>query len=177
MSSSPAPILAQMSYVPNECQIFPERIQEYPSTQDLSDDLIERLEEWDWPDEPDDEFDETLAADEVVTTYEWELSVCPSCKVGGHVAWTQNAEVPTCTCGTPMDHLLTLTDSECDGGTFKRWLPIEDRHVWDVRTAADGERRDLAISAIGLDHFVAGSLYVFVCRKCDGWPIRTVYQR
>ncbi len=63
-----------MTYIPNECQIFPERVQEFPNIRDLSDELIMRLEEWDWPNEQDDEFDEALAAVEVVTQYEWELA-------------------------------------------------------------------------------------------------------
>jgi hypothetical protein len=108
------------------------------------------------------------------TFYQWVLSTCPGNKLGGYVSWLQDPrDRPVCECGRPMQHLLTITDTECDGGTFYRWLAKEDRHLWDDNS---DELREVT-DAIGLAAFAASSMYLFICRKCKKWPIGVAFQR
>jgi hypothetical protein len=69
-----------------------------------------------------------------------------------------------------MTHLLTVADSEWDGGTFRRWQPIEEQ-----AEDPDGEDRDEIGHPPDLGHF--GWFYLFVCRNCDGFPTRAVTAR
>lgn len=106
----------------HECHIHPERLVEYPHSEHLSSEQLERLETWDFADEQDSEFYEALAADSMVDLYDQQLSACPSSKVGGHVAWIQRPEVPRCDRHHTMAHLLTLSDYESSGDSTDRWL-------------------------------------------------------
>jgi hypothetical protein len=71
-----------------------------------------------------------------------------------------------------MHHLITISDTEFDGGTWSRWLAVEEEGVWGGPT---GQRLDVQ-GATGLE-LGMGSVYVFICRACPGWPIAQVYQR
>jgi hypothetical protein len=70
-----------------------------------------------------------------------------------------------------MAHLLTIDDTEFDGGTWPRWLAIEDEGVW--HGAADARFRVQNPTALSL----MGALYIFICRACAERPIAQVYQR
>ena len=71
-----------------------------------------------------------------------------------------------------MDHLLTVSSAEFDGGTWPRWCPIEDQHV----RGADYELRSSVQSAPDLMLGDMGKLYVFCCARCPDRPIVTVHQ-
>lgn len=153
-------------YVPIPCVLYPERVQEYPHVFDLGEPLLKQLDEWVLPPAMAEFFGDSL------TMYEWALSVCPSSKIGGYVYWVQASELPTCECGRVMTHLLTLSDSEYDGGTFPRWMPLAERPLWD------GDYKDrLAVQCAPHWGLGGGRLFLFVCNACDHRPTKAVYQR
>jgi len=166
LSQMPHAEITNENYLPTPCRLHPERVTEFPHISELDEHMRSKLGTWDVQDALDGVFDTAE------TLYEWGLSVCPSNKVGGYVFWVQSPEVPRCRCGREMTHLLTLTDMEFDGGTYPRWLPLEDQRVW-------GEPYDKrnAVQCAPNWQFGAGYLYIFLCRACRHWPIKAVYQR
>ncbi len=154
---------ANPTFIPRECRLFPERIMELPSLELLSDDLRQKLASWDVSD---------ISEDGPEDLYFNEFSAAPGIKVGGYARWIQDPEVPNCPNGHPMTHLLTLDDSEFDGGTKARWCPVEDREI------ADGDDHDARLAMQGpAVELSGGRQFIFVCRECDNWPIASVYQR
>ncbi|PNE16960.1 hypothetical protein B1H26_18405 [Amycolatopsis sp. BJA-103] len=100
-------------YLPASCRITPERVVELPDWDDLpSDELREQITAW----EKDREW-----------SYGRHLSVAPGTKIGGWVAWEQNAFWPECDQGHRMDHLLTAATSECGYDAWQAWMPLETR--------------------------------------------------
>src|SRR4030095_13438248 len=88
--------------IPNPCCLHPERVMEYPSIAELSDQERKRLEAWE---------------DEGEYIYQCLLSVAPGCKVGGYPDWIQDPEVPNCECGRRTEHFLTIATAEFDPAT------------------------------------------------------------
>jgi hypothetical protein len=159
LPAPPAPGDAAPGYVPRPCRLYPERVVEYPHVADLPADLARAVLDWQGTD-----------ADPL---YEWELSVAEGTKVGGYVHWVQDPDVPRCACGRPMAHLLTVASAEFDGGSWRRWCPVEDAHVcW----SAPLEERLAAQAAAGLMLGDMGSLFVFGCTACPERPIAWVMQ-
>ena len=147
-------------YVPGPCVLHPERVTEYPGY-DLPDDV--------WP-----TISERIAEVERETgwAYESDLAVASGTKAGGYPGWTQAPDWPACGCGTPMEHLLTVTGWEFSRGDEKRWIPLEDRPAmagWDYDAADDHPWRDVQNPA-GLMLGDAGGIYLFVCQSCPGRP-------
>jgi hypothetical protein len=156
---SPTPTTAPSNYIPRPCGLHPERVDEYPGIGELPRPLQEKI--WAWGD-----------AQGQSPLYQYLLSTAPGTKVGGYPNWFQDPQPQTCAAGHPMDHLVTISDTEFDGGTWPRWLAVEEADVWSGPT---GQR--LAVQgAAGID-LGMGSVYVFICRMCPDRPIRQVYQR
>lgn len=157
----PAPSTDGANYVPRPCLVHPERVVEFPDVGDVSADLSSRMQVW-----------ERELDDLEHPAYQYLLSTAPGSKVGGYPHWHQDPEWQTCKAGHEMDHLLTVSDTEFDGGTWPRWLAVEDAGVWDgpVQTRFDVQ------GAIGIE-LAMGSIYVFICRACADWPVAQVYQR
>lgn len=155
----PPPTVAEPQYLPRPCVLHLERVTEYPSVYELPDDLNESIHEW-----------ETSVGGRPL--YQYELSTADGTKVGGHVQWIQDPEVPECDGGHRMEHLLTVQSAEFDGGSWPRWLTVEEADAW---TGPTQHRFDVQ-SAAGLMIGDMGALYVFICRICDGWPIATISQ-
>jgi hypothetical protein len=169
LAQMPASPHASERFISTPCILTFERVVEYPDSDELTSEQCARIDAWIdreniLPIDPLDDIKETL--------YEFELSVCPGNKLGGYVAWIQYAEWKTCdNCGRQMEHLLTLTDMDVDGGTWVRWLAVEDRDLW----INGGNQRMLANAPDwGLG---GGSMYYLVCRYCADWPVKVVYQR
>jgi len=116
----PLPEEAILDYVPVPCLLMPEQVVEFPSPRELPPELTFSLREkcshdsrildvvpqaFGNPYRPFDPSCESLYA---VEYYEYNLSVCPSTKVGGYVHWIQHPDVPACRCGREMKYLLTL---------------------------------------------------------------------
>lgn len=144
-------------YVPCQCRLNPEVVQEFPSAFSLSRSQIEELNRW---------------QNDGSTLYQYSLSVAPGFKVGGYPHWVQGPEVPTCSCGKEMDYLLTIDSAEFDGGTYERWLPESEQDVWN----ANYEVRTRTQRAAGLMIGDMGNINVFVCRSCTPWRHRWVFQ-
>ena len=175
LTEFPKPLISDKKYRLNPCVVYPERVIEYPHVYELADSLPHLLEKIETSPallqaiESITEFDFDDSAD---TLYQYWLSVADGTKVSGYPQWFQSPEIPTCRCGREMDYLLTLSSMEFDGGTWGRWLAEEDRQVWgkDVPYAV---RQTVQSGANLLD---SGNLTFFICRKCEGWPIISIFQ-
>jgi hypothetical protein len=160
-------------YVPAPCVLHPERVTEYPDAL-----VIKLTDPKLWKKiqaaAPLKDALKTLPHSDFTagSLYQYWLSVASGTKVGGHPQWIQDPEVPDCRCGQPMEYLLTIASSECDGGTWGRWLPEEERHVW---SGDDYDQRDLVASPTELLLGDDGNLTYFVCRRCEEWPIEAVF--
>jgi hypothetical protein len=172
----PAPRSAEDNYLPTPCLLLPERVTEYPPYDELEQDCRDKIERWS-PREllgtqaetrPPDYWCKDIL-DQPSTLYKWELSACRGTKIGGYPSWIQRDETPVCHCGRSMQHLLTVASWEFNGGNFRRWLPVEEKHVTNPWP-------DSIINAHGLMLGDAGSIFFFICRHCPEWPVRQVCQ-
>ena len=148
-------------FVPSPCVLSPERVTEYP-TFDLPRDVWLQIR---------DEIEQVKQ--DTGWEYESELAVAPGTKVGGYPGWTQSPDWPDCSCGTPMEHLLTVTGWEFDRGDNKRWIAAEDRPAmqgWSFDSEDDHPSRALQ-NPSGLMLGDAGGIYLFVCTHCDDRPV------
>jgi hypothetical protein len=144
-------------YLPNECRLNPEMVQEYPSAWSLSGSQIAELDRW---------------QNRGSIIYQYSLSVAPGFKMGGYPSWVQDPRVPVCSCGRDMDYLLTIASAEFDGGTYERWLPKSERRVWNAKY----EVRNRVQRAAGLMLGDMGNINVFVCKRCAPWKHDWVFQ-
>lgn len=161
-------------YWPAPCILDPERVVEYPALFALALEHPELYAQVEASPELQAiaESDDGDSEEEPATTYAYGLSVAPGTKVGGYPEWIQDPEWPLCECGSQMEYLLTVDSAECDGGTWKRWLPQEDRHVW----TADYAIRTRIQCAAKLMLGDMGNINYFICRQCPGWPMEGVFQ-
>ncbi len=167
---NPPPQEAYYEYVPFPCRLLPERVIEFPSVYDLPDDVRRRIFEWE---------DQHLGPDgKHVCEYEAELSAAFGTKVGGYIQWIQFPWEPACECGRPMEHLLTVASVEWNGVRDRRWTPSEEQEVFAAFPGGfdEWEEWHKAIfgalwNPTGLTLGDAGQMQLFVCRRCDRWPI------
>ncbi len=169
---------ADENLVPKPCQVFPERVAEYPEAVELTPEQLDRLNRW--PGLQASEIQERLEDLAIrsedkrggETLYWAELSVCPGSKVGGYVAWLQAEETPVCDCGHKMDHLVTLASGECSLDRYRRWAADDEQPCWERWPAQLPER----LQGHGMMFGDCGWLYHFICTRCPAWPIRQVHQ-
>jgi hypothetical protein len=91
------------------------------------------------------------------------LSAAAGTKVGGYPRVQEGTKVPACgTCQWGMDFLLSVAAAEWGAHDRSRWMPVEEREAAD----AEGYRR-----AAGLNFGERGAVNVFVCRRCEDWPV------
>lgn len=111
LTDPPRPAAVEEHYLPQPCVLHPEEVTEYPAALSLPEELAERVEEWE---------------DQEGTEYQYDLSVAPGCKVGGHAPWSFSDPFPmSCPdCDANVEPLLTIDSSEWDGVTS--WRPVED---------------------------------------------------
>jgi hypothetical protein len=159
VATSPTPVAPQEDYVPRVCRLHPERVVEYPPMGELPKALIDEIYAW-------------CSSGGAAEDYEYLLSTASGTKLGGFVHWCQDPEIPTCSCGKKMKHLLTIASAEFDGGTYPRWLPVEEQHVWK---APYKERRAVQ-SAAGLMLGDMGFVALFLCERCEPWRFKSVFQ-
>lgn len=130
-------------WIPLPCRFFPERLSELPSPSAMPSSMREKIER------------ATFPVDFVAN-----LAASRGTKVGG---WPRNSKVvATCrTCVHPMDYLLTVDSCEWTAPDAARWKPNEDRDEEGFRKAANFD--------FGR---VDGSIQVYICLRCERWPLR-----
>ena len=105
----------------HECRIEPEQVIEYPYIGLLSEEEQQAI--WKWE----------SAQDDPMARYQYCLSTCPGTKVGGYPEYA-GQDVPTVadTNRRKLEYLLTLSDSEWDGGSFPAGDQSSKRFRLDV---------------------------------------------
>jgi len=178
LSSFPEPSHWGDGYVPFECAVYPERVIEYPSGDDLNelagaelaariaqlienmnidpiDDMVERFASQYGPSGPGD-----LAF--------YELGQCPGSKVGGNPGFKRG--------GLQYDHLATLASWEFDSASFRRWLAVEDQRLlappgelltWR-RLFRESDFRPLQVAS-GMQFGRTQRAHIYICRDRDPW--------
>ena len=161
MPKLPKPGEEPEDFVPFPCRLYSERITEHllRGWREMDESVLARL-------------GEVSDGKDAYDLIEENLGVCPGLKLGGHPRFVARFEVPVCECGRPMDHLLTIPDGEWNGDLPNRWCPLEDR-----APAATEDPDSVHLVRRPYDANFVGTLYIFVCRQCPGWPIRADYQR
>jgi hypothetical protein len=149
--------VCQKEYIANECELNPERVPEFPSAFTLREEDFERMAE---------------ISEEAADIYQSCLSVAPGLKLGGYPNWSQDPAPPICECGKLMRYVLTVDSSEFDGGTFARWVPVQERQFW----SASYDQRTQVQAAAGLTLGDMGEMNLFVCMDCSPWNYRGVFQ-
>ncbi len=158
---NPPPNIFEEDCVPKPCTVTPERVVEFPDTDFLFETgILGRLEE-----EHGEEF---------CSMYQFELSTCPSMKVGGYPNWVQDGSPTYCPKGHEMEFLLQLGDSEyANTQDHPRWIPEEDR--WILKSKSHKKTGPV----YGPPQFAFGHsvFYFFVCRECSDLPLKMEVQR
>ncbi|WP_432929447.1 hypothetical protein ACQPZZ_05140 [Microbispora sp. CA-135349] len=152
------PAIAEKDYLPRPCVLHPERVTEYPYSEELPEDIEAAVDEWD---------------EETEGHYQSLLSIAPGCKIGGWESWhlTDMYELPCPVCGTETEPLLKLASSEWDGGSGPRWQPCEERHL----VSGEPEYRDAhEPTALNLGRW--GDLTIFVCPMSSEHGFRMTIQ-
>ncbi|MFI8190808.1 hypothetical protein ACIF8T_18670 [Streptomyces sp. NPDC085946] len=119
-------VVGNAGYLPEPCVVHPEPVTEYPAPHELPEELADRIDAWEEAHEERCDEDGTDDEDDLVY-YQYDLSVAPGTKVGGHAPWSFSDPCPlSCPeCGADVTPLLTLDGTEWDGGSGS-WRPLED---------------------------------------------------
>jgi hypothetical protein len=156
-----------------ECHFSPEPFVDFPDYFALDDQARSHLNRWrpsgPWP---EDDFLSVGAQ-----CYRDEIAAAPGAKLFGHPAWLQGpAEYDGFRCpqGHEMPFLLQVDTVEFESGPLSRWCPLEDQaaqaalqnRVWDSEI----------LCPAGIMIADVGRLYLFVCDRCPGRPIRLFMQ-
>lgn len=156
----PRPHTVEEDFLPRPCTVSPTPAVEYPN--------------WDLPDRLGELLDERFETLKKERGYDYfEVATTQQTKVGGYPGWTQPPDWPDCvSCGTRMEHLLSVTATEPGRG---RWLPLDERDPRQSGAATPPWRADAdpsLLDAFGHDMDVGdlGGMYFFVCRACPDTP-------
>ena len=177
VTSAPTPYVdpeGYTDYVPTACVLHPERVAEFPDVFDIADrhpNLMAKLVGCTQLRQAMKRITEFKFCDPE-TLYQYWLSVAAGTKMGGYPEWCQDPAWPNCRCGRAMDYVLTIGSLEFDGGSWGRWLAVEDRHVY----TGDGRDRKSVQQAANIMLGDCGEMNLFLCRKCVGWPIKAIVQ-
>ncbi|MFF9024239.1 hypothetical protein [Streptomyces eurythermus] len=117
LGAPPRPaVIGNRDYLPEPCVLHPETVTEYPAPHELPGELADRIEAW-----------EDAREEDTGLCYQYDLSVAPGTKLGGHAPWSFSDPFPmACAeCGSPVRPLLTFDGAEWDGGS-RSWRPLED---------------------------------------------------
>jgi hypothetical protein len=149
LAAPPLPeVIGFEGYVADSCVLHPERVVEHEFMELLSGTLQERIKEWEFENEEQSDGEDFL-------TYHHDLSIAPGWKVGGYATWSVTGpQLIVCSCGTPMDLLLTIASTEWSGGSYS-WVPLEDREL--IRMSGANTPTRVTVGR-------GGSLTIFFCR-------------
>jgi Domain of unknown function (DUF1963) len=146
---------ARRQFVPVPCRLFPEPVLELPDWNTVQvtpfrDNYLKRKKD---------------AGGDPVDLYRSVLSNAPGSKIGGYPHWSkEESSSPSCTvCRRGMDFLLTLDSQEWN---HPSWIPPEDHELMRQAKQYDG--------LCGLRFGKLPRVHLFVCRRCDGWPVQLV---
>lgn len=154
LQKSPDANYAFPSLVPVPCALHPEWVGELPDWERLRrTDLRARLDEW----RP--EVGSSLSTSDYFTR---NLASAPGTKVGG---WPRESlKTPNCkSCLRPLDYLLTVAAYEWTPADAARWRPTQE---------PDDELGRRAACGLGFSGGTA--VEVYICRRCDNWPVRAL---
>lgn len=172
LAAAPDPGKVDKELVARPCILHPERVAEYPCGFELTNEQREKLDSPDgkqWMKELNGRIRDELAhSTGPFGMYARWLGAATGTKIGGYPDWIQDPEYPKCKCGAVMSHWMTFQSWEWDAGSYPRWLPIE-------YNGNRFNRRDEQ-AAPGWMFGDAGATYLFICRKCKEWPIRSLMQ-
>jgi hypothetical protein len=132
--------------IPAECRLFPERVMEYPGFDVLPETVRHKIKD--------------------AAIYDRTLSVACGSKVGGYPKVLKPGDDTSCpSCRKVTDFLLTIDQSEWSDESKSRWMPVEE------------QGKPALPNHTGL-HFgpAFGRVHIFICRRCEGWPIRHYVQ-
>ncbi|MFE9249943.1 hypothetical protein [Streptomyces sp. NPDC007088] len=117
------PVIELDAYLPRPCVLAPERVTEYPSPMELSEELRDRLDDESLWEAAGADWDNGESEDPQ-DFYFRNLSTAPGWKAGGWTCWSLTDPEPRdCpACGTEEIPLLTLASSEWDIGS-ESWRP------------------------------------------------------
>jgi hypothetical protein len=112
-------VIGSGNYLPEPCVLHPEPVTEFPAPHELPEDLAERINAWEEQNEDEE--------DDADVCYQYDLSVAPGNKVGGHAPWSFSDPFPMACpeCGSDVRPLLTVDGVEWDGGSGS-WRPLQD---------------------------------------------------
>jgi len=135
---------AFMNYVPVPCRLFPERVLEFPDWSAIPASLETRAK-----------LEQAIGQEK----YESARTAAVGNKAGGYPVWRGNAQPPSCdTCKWGMDYLLTIANNDFDDAH----VPVEEEKL-----PREGYSR-----ATGLKLPGSGVANVYICRRCQHWPIK-----
>ena len=169
---------AILDFVPVPCRLFPERIMEFPNLDALPKGVRERIDAWkpeplelkpEWG--PPDEAVAFTRSPSGPSYFSHLLSTADGTKVGGYPYWVGIPKPPSCDrCRWGMDFLLTIAAEEWTPLNWPRWMPFEEREGREAtRQNEYGYRR-----AAGFDFGEQPKVHVWMCRRCEGWPVKLV---
>lgn len=132
--------------IPAECRLFPERVMEYPGIDVLPESVRGKIKD--------------------TAEYDRMLSVACGTKVGGYPKGLKPGDDTSCpSCHKVTDFLLTIDQSEWTVESKSRWMPVEEQGKPALPNHAGMQ--------LGMTF---GRVHLFICRRCEGWPIRHVIQ-
>lgn len=161
--------------IPKECLLHPERVEEFPSVYQVgNEDHVRIIDEFIRRNGAEDVRNLKLEHDSEL--YFYMFSAAPVSKVGGHVSWLQHPVNMSCErCARDMEHLMTL--SSCETGNLGRWNVIDDSRAGQGTGWVGGDETVFDdVYKTGLCLGDMGNFYVFICRQCRGWPLKTLVQ-
>ncbi len=134
-------------YVPVPCRVFPERVTEFPPAGLLPEAVRAKVAG--------------------LNGYDDLLSVCPGTKVGGWPQGAKREDKTACDeCRRPTDFLLALSGAEWSSTNWTRWMPTEEQ----AKRSPEADEGYGRTAGLALDRPVN----VFVCRRCDDWPVKVI---
>jgi hypothetical protein len=134
-------------YIPVYCRLFPERVTEFPPAALLPEAVRKKVAALDG--------------------YDALLSAAPGTKAGGYPWGATRDQVTACDrCRRPTDFLVGVGGPEWTDQSWKRWMPVEEQ----PKRSPDADRGYGMAHGLNLE----APVNVFVCRRCEGWPVRAV---
>ncbi|MFD7280578.1 hypothetical protein ACFV80_26870 [Streptomyces sp. NPDC059862] len=165
LTEQPVPeVVGRPELVPSPCVLHPEEVIEHPWFEELPEDVRERIEAWEGPEDEDQDEEENKGEGE---QYIYDLSTAPGWKVGGYIAWnlTGPARLACSVCDAELTPLLTADQREWDPATTS-WVLYEDR-------------QDIGVMGANVPTGVSpgrGRLIIAVCPRDPHHPFRLVTQ-